>query len=100
MSTLTLLALKSEKAVGEVFNVSPGNPVTNEELASALSKVTGFKGKLVFGSYPPGYPSRPVAQDPDYLVLDSSKIRKLLGWKPSVSLEEGLTKTVESWKTT
>jgi nucleoside-diphosphate-sugar epimerase len=93
-----MLALKSENAKGEVFNVSPGNPVTNEELANVLSKVTGFEGRLVFGSYPPGYPSRPVAQDPDYLVLDSSKIRKLLGWKPSVSLEQGLRKTVESWR--
>jgi nucleoside-diphosphate-sugar epimerase len=93
-----LLALKSEKAVGEVFNVSPDNPVTNEELASILSKVTEFKGKLAFGSYPPGYSSRPIAQDPDYLVLDSSKIRNFLGWKPSVSLEQGLRKTVERWK--
>lgn len=95
-----LLALKSEKAIGEVFNVSPGNPVTNEELASILSKIIGFKGKLLLGSYPPGYPSRPIAQDPDYLVLDSSKVRRLLGWKPSVTLEEGLRKTVESWKAT
>lgn len=95
-----LLALKSEKAVGEVFNVSPGNPVTNEELANVLSKITGYESKLVLGSYPPGYPSRPIAQDPDYLVLDSSKISRLLGWKPSVTLEEGLRKTVESWKMT
>ncbi len=93
-----LLALKSEKAVGQVFNVSPGNPVTNEELAETLSKIIGFKGKLICGSYPPGYPARFSTQDPDYLVLDSAKVRKLLGWKPSVTLEEGLRKTIESWK--
>ncbi len=94
-----LLAMKSEKATGEVFNVSPSNPVTNEKLASILSEIIGFNGKIVFGSYPPGYPSRPVAQDPDYLVLDSTRIREIIGWKPTVNLEEGLRQTVESWKT-
>lgn len=95
-----LLAMKSEKAIGEVFNVSPNNPVTNEGLASLLSNMVGFNGKIVYASYPPGYPSRPVAQDPDYLVLDSSKINTALGWKPTVNLREGLKKTIESWKTT
>lgn len=92
------LAMGSEKAIGEVFNVSPGNPVTNAELANILAKIIGFHGKIVCGSYPPGYPWRPVSHDPDYLVLDSTKIRKILGWKPTLTLEEGLKKTVESWK--
>jgi len=93
-----LLAMKSDKAVGKVFNVSPGNPTTNRELAQILSKIIDFKGKIVYGSYPPGYPQRPAAWDPDYFVLDSTRIRKILGWKPTVSLEEGLKKTVENWK--
>jgi nucleoside-diphosphate-sugar epimerase len=95
-----LLAMKSNKAIGEVFNVSPNNPVTNEELANILSEIVGFEGKIVFGSYPPGYPSRPVGQDPDYLVLDSTKIREILGWKPTVTLREGLQKTIDGWRTT
>jgi len=93
-----LLAMNSEKAIGEVFNVSPENPVTNRELAHIIAKLTGFKGKIVHGSYPPGYPQRPSTWDPDYFVLDSTKIRKILGWKPTVTLEEGLKRTVETWK--
>ena len=93
-----VLSMESDKAVGEVFNVSPGNPVTNRELAETVSKVLGFKGKIVYGSYPPGYPQRPSIWDPDYLVLDSSKIRSVLGWKPCVSLTEGLGKTVDHWR--
>jgi dTDP-glucose 4,6-dehydratase len=95
-----MLTMKSEKAIGEIFNVSPGNPVTNEELTKILSRIVGFDDKIVFGSYPPGYPWRPVPQDPDYLVLDSTKIREILDWKPTLTLKEGLKKTVESWKTT
>ncbi len=93
-----VLAAKSPKAIGQVYNVSPGNPVTNSELAKVLTAMTGFKGKIVFGSYPPGYPQRPKSQDPQYLVLDNSKISKELNWKPSHTLQEGLKLTVEMWR--
>lgn len=92
------LAAKSPKSVGETYNVSPGNPITNSELARILTRMTGFNGKIVFGSYPPGYPQRPTSQDPQYLVLDSSKITKELSWKPSYTLEAGLKLTVDLWR--
>ncbi len=92
-----VLAAKSAQAVGQVYNVSPGNPVTNSELAKMLTQMTGYTGKIVFGSYPPGYPQRPKSQDPQYLVLDNSKISKELDWKPSHTLQEGLKLTVKMW---
>ena len=82
-------ALESDKE--GVFNVSPGNPISNMEVARKISKLTGFTGEIVAGAYPPGYPTRPIACDTDYIVLDSSKIRSELKWKPAVSLDEGLT---------
>jgi len=91
-------SMESEKAVGQAFNVSPGKPVTNKELTQLVAKLTDFEKKIMFGSYPPGYPQRPAQWDPDYLVLDSRKINKLLGWKPKVTLESGLLKTIECWK--
>lgn len=90
--------INSEKAVKQVYNVSPGNPVTNRRVAELVSEITGFQGKIVYDSYPPGYPQRPSIWDPDYLVLDSERIRSHLQWKPSVTLEEGLRKTIESWR--
>lgn len=93
------LAMDSDKAIGEAFNVSPGNPITNKELAETIKEITEFKGKILYGSYPPGYPQRPAQWDPQHLVLDSSKIQNRLGWKPTVTLKEGLRKTVEMWKT-
>jgi nucleoside-diphosphate-sugar epimerase len=95
-----VLTARSSRAVGQVYNVSPGNPVSNSELAKMLAKITDFKGRIAFGSYPPGYPQRPKMQDPQYLVLDNSKITKELGWKPTVGLEEGLVRTIEAWKGT
>lgn len=90
-----LLAIKTDRAVGEVFNVSPGNSVTNREVAETAKEVVGFNGKIVDDTYPPGYPQRPVQWDPPYLVLDSAKISKVLGWKPAVTLEKGIEKTVK-----
>lgn len=86
------------KSSDEVFNVSPGNPVTNLQLAEQVRSIIGFTGRIVDNSYPPGYPVRPKQWDTDYIVLDSSRIREKLDWRPSVSLIEGLTKTVTSWK--
>jgi len=88
---------KSEKAIGRVYNVSPGNPITNAELAKKLSGLTGFKGEIGFGSYPPGYPQRPQSQDPAYLVLDSTRIGREIGWHPRYSLDEGLKQAVKLW---
>lgn len=94
-----LLAMRSEKAIKEVFNISPSNPITNREVAEIVAKTVGFNGNCIYNSYPPGYPQRPAMWDPDYLVLDSAKIRKILGWKPKVTLEEGLKKTIGNWMT-
>jgi UDP-glucose 4-epimerase len=93
-----LLAAKNDAPISNAFNVSPGNPISNLELANKLAKLTDYKGKFIENSYPPGYPRRPGDVDPDYIVLDSSKIRSLLGWKPTVNLEEGLLKTIEAWR--
>jgi len=88
---------RTEKSVGGLYNVSPGNPITNVELAKKLSSITGFKGKIIFGSYPPGYPQRPQSQDPPYLVLDNAGIEREVGWRPKYSLDEGLKRAVELW---
>lgn len=91
-------ALEKDEAEGEVFNVSPGNPISNMDLAEKIGKIMNFGGRIVGGSYPPGYPVRPAHLDTEYIVLNNEKIRSKLGWKPSVTLDEGLRRVVESWK--
>jgi UDP-glucose 4-epimerase len=91
-------ALENENAIGEIFNVSPGNPISNMDLAKKVAEMTDYRGRIVYGSYPPLYPSRPAKWDTDYIVLNSDKIRSSLSWKNSVSLEEGLKRVVELWR--
>jgi len=88
---------RNEGAVGGIYNISPGNPITNADLARRLSSIVGFKGRVVFGSYPPGYPQRSQSQDPGYLVLDNSAIKRDVNWKPKFTLDEGLKKAVKLW---
>ena len=93
-----LRAAEKTESEGNVYNISPGNPITNKDLADMLQAMIGFKGKILYNSYPPGYPQRPKSQDPQYLVLDSSKISRELGWRPSHTLKQGLKSTVDLWR--
>ncbi len=84
---LAVLFLMENYDDSEIVNVGCGQDQTIMELAETIQKVVGFSGRLDFdSSYPNGTPQK---------ILDISKI-KLLGWKPSIPLKEGL-KQVYQW---
>ena len=90
-----VLAMKNSKARGQVYNVGTTVGVSNRELASMIAEKTGFNMRnIIMGSYPPGYPFRPLISDQPSIVLDSTKIRRDLKWAPSVSLNEGLDRII------
>jgi GDP-L-fucose synthase len=66
------------------INVGSGVDCSIRELAEILAKVTGFEGDLLFDtSKPDGTPQK---------LLDVSRL-DALGWKSSISLEDGLVDT-------
>lgn len=75
---------------GEVFNVGSGKDYSIKEIAEVA-------GTIVKGGLPTIRidKSRLRPYDVTRLVCDSSKIRNLTGWKPELTLEEGLRKTYE-----
>lgn len=76
---------------GEVFNIGADEPYSLKELSDALQKVTG-------GNIPPLYlPQRP--QEVSNVVLDHTKAKEKLGYKTSVTFEEGIRRTWEWCKT-
>jgi len=90
-----LLAMKSPRAKGQVYNVGTGIGTSNSKLANMIAKKIGFDMEnAVLGSYPPGYPYRPPISDQPSIVLDSAKIRKELNWAPKISLSEGIDKVI------
>jgi GDP-mannose 4,6-dehydratase len=93
------LAMKSTRAKGQVYNVGTGVGTSNKKLAEMIAEKIGYdKKRIVFGSYPPGYPYRPPISDQPYIVLNSNKIKKELDWTPKVSLSEGVDKVISYFK--
>lgn len=70
----------------QTINVGSGEEVSIADLARIIAEVVGFRGELVFDSWKPdGTPRK---------MLDSGRLRSL-GWKPKISLAEGVRKTYE-----
>jgi dTDP-glucose 4,6-dehydratase len=94
-----MLSMKNKNANCQVYNVGTTIGVSNKELATMIADKMGFdKKNLIFGSYPPGYPYRPLVSDQPSIVLDSTKIRKELGWKQTVTLSDGLDKVISYFR--
>ena len=69
------------QALGELINIGVGTEISIEGLAQKIKRLVGFSGEIVFdSSKPDGTPRK---------LLDISKITAL-GWKPRISLDEGL----------
>jgi UDP-glucose 4-epimerase len=83
-----LLALTSD-AVG-VFNVGTGVPTEIAAVHRLLTRLTGYPLAATQVPQPLG--------EVRATYLDSSKARAQLGWAPQISLEEGLAKTVDWFK--
>src|SRR5690606_9237598 len=78
------LALEKEEAAGQVFNVGSGNAYTVVEIAEKIGKVlkkSHIKPEIT-GKYRVG--------DIRHCYADISKARDVLGYNPSVTLEDGL----------
>ena len=73
--------------------VNIGNPheVTIEEIARTIVRLIGSKSKIIYRPLP--------VDDPKQRRPDITRARTLLGWEPTVELEEGLRKSIEYFKT-
>ena len=68
------------------INIGSGDEISIKDLGQKIANLTGFTGKVVWDSNrPDGTPRK---------VLDSTKINKL-GWKPAITLDQGIAATVE-----
>ena len=77
------------------FNIGNGYEFTMRKVAQKIGRMIGFKGGIETG-FPKDYPWRPSVAP--YLSLNANYAHTLLKWKPEVSLEAGIQKTIEYWK--
>ena len=91
-----LLLVLEKGEVGRSYNIGGENECTNLELVKTLCGILDRLRPRAVGSYTdlitfvtdrPGHDAR--------YAIDPSRIRTELGWRPSVTVEEGLEKTVQ-----
>ncbi len=73
--------------------INIGNPqeMTIEQIARQIIAMTGSTSKVVYRPLP--------TDDPKVRQPDITRARTLLGWEPKVSLEQGLGRTIEYFRT-
>jgi dTDP-L-rhamnose 4-epimerase len=83
------MALESEQAAGQVFNIGSGNHYTIRELAERIAEVMGksYIEPEITGKYRVG--------DVRHCFADISLAKRILGYEPQVSLKDGLAELVE-----
>ncbi len=80
-----------ESNINDPVNIGNPQEMTIEQIARMIIKWTGSKSQLVYRPLP--------EDDPKVRQPDITRARTLLGWEPKVGLEEGLTRTLEYFRT-
>ncbi|MBI3318514.1 MAG: GDP-mannose 4,6-dehydratase, partial [Candidatus Omnitrophica bacterium] len=75
---------------GEVLNLGWGKETTDLEVFEAVRNALGVQRSPAYASKRPGELNR--------IALDSSRAKKLLGWKPQVPFEEGVRLAAEHYR--
>jgi dTDP-glucose 4,6-dehydratase len=86
-----ILAVLERGRIGEVYNIGGSHVEENLAMAQRLLRLTGKpEGLLCYVADRPGHDRR--------YALNSRKIENELGWKPEISLEDGVRQTIEWYK--
>lgn len=76
---------------GEAFNFSGGRPISTYHLTRLISRIfDGQEREPIFHGTP--------REKPAIKYLDTTKARNLLGWQPSITLEEGISETIQWYR--
>jgi len=85
-----LLAAAGDAARGRVINLGNPSEITIAAFAAAVAKAAGVAYTIEA--------CEPTEDDPTRRCPDISLARSLLGWNPEIDLEEGLRRTIASFK--
>jgi len=80
-----------DEAIGQTINLGSGREISIGDLAAVIADCCGTAIDIVTDEKR----IRPEGSEVDRLLADASLAEKLLGWTPQVSLEDGLTKTID-----
>ncbi len=78
-------------AEGKTYNLGTGREISVGDLAALIGQTAGRPIDVVADQER----VRPGASEVERLLADASKANRELGWRPTLTLEEGLAKTIE-----
>jgi len=87
------LCLERGEAVGEVFNIGGGSPISVREIAEAVKELTSSRSELKLLP-----PRTPAESEPMKSYPSIDKLRERLRYTPHIGFREGLRRTIE-WYT-
>jgi UDP-glucose 4-epimerase len=82
--------LAMERGDNDIFCIGTGHGTSVNEIYRILAEITGYKPEIVRSPKRPG--------DIYLAYFDCRKAEEKLGWKPQVSIREGIEKTVEFFR--
>lgn len=82
---------ESPKSVGEVVNIGSGKEISINDMIKKVVKLTGKDVKIEVEEQR----LRPNKSEVMRLLADNKKAKKILGWEPKVSFDEGLKRTID-----
>ena len=82
---------ESEATVGQVINIGSGQGITIGDLARKILKLTGSNAKIISDETR----IRPEKSEVKQLLCNYAKAKKLFGYSPKYTLEQGLMETIE-----
>lgn len=85
---------KCDKAIGETVNIGSNYEISIKDTLELIKKLMNSDVEFISEDQR----KRPEKSEVQRLWCDNTKIEKLTGFKPSLSLEDGLTKTIEWFK--
>ena len=81
-----LAIIDSKETIGDAFNVGNNVEISIRDLADQVIKVTGSSSQITTIDYESAYKAG--FEDMQRRIPDISKIKKVVGWKPELSLDE------------
>lgn len=80
--------------MGRAYNAGTGTAVTIADVVDRVRAVTGSEKPVVEEQKR----NRPPASEVFTLLADSTRFRELTGWAPEITLDQGLSRTIDWWR--
>jgi len=89
---LTLFKTENPDVFGKAFTIGPNNGITIKELADKIAEKLDWHGKI-------NWYTREIRDgEIFYLNSENETVTNMTGWKPEISIDEGLDRTIAYWK--